>query len=89
MVQLALLANLVPKVSLVFQAVQALKVCRALQGRLPLVVVDLQVAPVLMDATANQVKMAETASLACPVIEAYPAAVAVMATLAVTVRKDP
>lgn len=87
MVQLALVANLVPKVSLVIQAVQALEVCRVLLGRLPLVFVDLQVAPVGMDATANQVEMAEMASLAFPVIEAYPAAVAVMATRAVTVGR--
>ena len=88
MAQSALVVILAPKVSMAILAVQvhkALRVFEAPQGLLSLVLVDRQVAPVLMDATANRVKTAEMASPACPVIEAYPAEVAVTATLAVTV----
>jgi hypothetical protein len=88
MAQLALVVILAPKVSMAIQAVQvhkALRVFGAPQGHLSLVLVDRQVAPASMDATANRVKTAEMASPACPVIEAYPAEVAVTATLVVTV----
>lgn len=88
MAQPALVVILAPKVSMAIQAVQvhkALRVFEAPQGHLSLVLVDRQVAPASMDATANLVKTAEMASPACPVIEAYPAEVAVTATLAATV----
>ena len=91
MAQPALVVILAPKVSMAIQAVQvhkALRVFEAPQGHLSLVLVDRQVAPASTDATANLVKTAEMASPVCPVIEAYPAEVAVTATLAVAVEVE-